>query len=362
MLKYLFVALLLLHGLIHLLGFVKAFNLGEVSQLTQAIPRPTGALWLAVTLLFLISAGAYLTVQAGWPVIVLPAVILSQILIFSAWQDARFGTLANVIILIVALAGFAAWQYERSYRQDVQENMARVQKERGDILTEDDLAHLPPPVQRHLHFTGVVGKPLPTYFRVRMHGQMRDREKDWFSFSTEQYNFLPDPARLFFMKAQMKGLPVSGYHHYEEGKAGMEVKLLSLFPVVDLQSDTLFRAETVTFFNDLCLMAPALLVDDRIRWEAIDDTTARATFTTRGTSISATLHFAKNGRLLNFISDDRYDVTARQQYRFSTPLSDYRDFGGYRLPAYGEAVWHYPEGEFVYGKFHLEEITYDPQL
>lgn len=31
----------------------------------------------------------------------------------------------------------------------------------------------------------------------------------------------------------------------------------------------------------------------------------------------------------------------------------------FNLPTYGEAVWHYPEGEFAYGKFTLENVQYN---
>ena len=41
------VILLVVHGLIHLLGFVKAFGLAPVAQLTQPITRTAGAFWLA---------------------------------------------------------------------------------------------------------------------------------------------------------------------------------------------------------------------------------------------------------------------------------------------------------------------------
>ncbi len=35
-------AIILVHGLIHLMGFAKAFDLGDMSQLTQPVSRPAG--------------------------------------------------------------------------------------------------------------------------------------------------------------------------------------------------------------------------------------------------------------------------------------------------------------------------------
>ncbi len=49
--KYGIAGLLVVHGLIHLLGFVKAFELAQVSQLQATITRPVGVLWLVAALL-----------------------------------------------------------------------------------------------------------------------------------------------------------------------------------------------------------------------------------------------------------------------------------------------------------------------
>ena len=121
----------------------------------------------------------------------------------------------------------------------------------------------------------------------------------------------------------------------------------------------MFESETVTMFNDMCFLAPPTLIDERIEWEPVDSTTARAQFTNQGTTISATLYFNEAGQLVNFSSDDRYDINAMKKYRFTTPLQDYQAINGYRLPNYGEAVWHYPEGPFVYGKFWVKNISYN---
>jgi hypothetical protein len=53
-------------------------------------------------------------------------------------------------------------------------------------------------------------------------------------------------------------------------------------------------------------------------------------------------------------------ISDMKQYRFSTPLSkEYKDYNGFRLTSFGEAVWHYPDGEFVYGKFNVKDIVYN---
>ena len=51
----------------------------------------------------------------------------------------------------------------------------------------------------------------------------------------------------------------------------------------------------------------------------------------------------------------------RQAPKRSTPLRDYKMNGGVNIMSYGEAVWHYPDGNFVYGKFHLKSTAYHVQ-
>ena len=61
-------------------------------------------------------------------------------------------------------------------------------------------------------------------------------------------------------------------------------------------------------------------------------------------SISAILYFNEAGYLVNFASDDRYEINDKKQYRFSTPVKNYKEIEGRTIPTYGETIWHYPMG------------------
>ena len=80
---------------------------------------------------------------------------------------------------------------------------------------------------------------------------------------------------------------------------------------------------------------------------------------------SATLIFGDDGRLANFISDDRSrsspDGQSFTPLRFSTPVRDYRAFGPLWLAGHGDAQWLLPTGEFVYGEFDMLESAMDPR-
>lgn len=103
MMHYLLTLLMVIHGLIHLLGFVKAFRLAKVEQLKIPISKPMGFLWLISSLGFIFSATAYVFNLNWWFFLAIPMVSISQFLIIRSWSDAKFGTIPNLIILILAL-------------------------------------------------------------------------------------------------------------------------------------------------------------------------------------------------------------------------------------------------------------------
>jgi hypothetical protein len=157
----------------------------------------------------------------------------------------------------------------------------------------------------------------------------------------------------------MYGLPFDGYHAYVADSATMQIKVGGLFQVVDARGPEMNRGETVTMFNDLCLLAPATLISPSIRWEEIDSVTVRGFFTNRGNTVSAVLTFDPSGALKDFVSNDRYlseDGKTYLSYPWSTPTQEYGEFGGRKIAAGGEAIWHMPQGKYAYGRFTVEEL------
>jgi len=181
-------------------------------------------------------------------------------------------------------------------------------------------------------------------------------------FTSIQYNGVHDPARLFFMDAVMKRLPVAGYHRFRNGHASMDIRLLSFIPVERKSGTLMDVAETVTFFNDMCVMAPATLIDKRISWSNCASDHVRASFSHQGIVVTADLYFNANGELIDFVSRDRYALQrdgSMRRYPWSTPLTQYRDIGNNRHASCAEAIITMPDGDFCYGRFNVVDIGYN---
>lgn len=362
MLKIFFLIVVFLHGLIHLLGFLKAFQLAEINQLTQHISKPMGILWLITVILFLTAAIQLISNHNLWWITGLAAVILSQVLIILFWQDAKFGTIPNVIILIALILAAANYFLEREFISAVDNNFKHNNEVTNEILSEADIQHLPSIVQKYIRYTGSVGKEKVYNFKAEFSGGIRSNpDEEYMQLKSVQYNFMKKPARLFYIEAKKKGIPAVGIHIYQNEKAIFKIKLLSLFTVVDASGEKMDQGETVTVFNDMCFMAPATLIDNRITWESIDDLTVKAFFTNGKIKISAILYFNEKGELINFVSNDRYETDGKnyKNYPWSTPVKSYVDINGYRLPASADLIYSKPDGEFTYGQFQLNDIKYN---
>ncbi|WP_129627274.1 DUF6544 family protein [Candidatus Oscillochloris fontis] len=255
----------------------------------------------------------------------------------------------------------APWSYRAQYGRDVAAGMAS-HTNQTEIVTEADLAHLPTAVQQYLRFAGVVGQPRVSNYRLQMRGGLRNGPNDgWMQVEIDQQSFVGPHTRLFLVDTTMFGVPVQAYHRYIGPHATFEVKIATLLRIVNARGPEMDRGETVTLFNDMCLLAPATLIDPQIVWEELDPQTVRATFTNAGNTIHAVLSFDANGALRNFYSDDRSRTTNGQSYEFvrwSTPVSGWQMVNGHLMP-HGEAHWHLPSGEFSYAYMEVREVEYN---
>jgi hypothetical protein len=342
----------------------------DVSTLKEPIGTGMAFGWLAAAILVTM-AGALLAVRIGWWWIPgAAAVVVSQTAISTSWNDAKAGTVANVILAVAVLHGYLSHgptstraEFRRLVRQTTAD-LVPLDGAECRVVTEDDLAHLPTPVAQYVKASGAVGRAHVEGFRAQIHGRIRGGpDEAWMQWVGEQVNtFGPPPSRVFFMDATMHGLPADVLHCYIGPTATVRVKAASAVAVVDAAGPEADQAETVTLLNDFCILVPAALVDVPIIWQAIDTHRTRATYTNAGHTVCADLTFDDDHQLIDFVSDDRYrasaDGKAFPRQRWSTPVSGYRDIRGCHI-AFGRGRWHpTDQPPFDYIEFFLDDITY----
>jgi hypothetical protein len=369
-----FALLMGLHGLIHLLGPAKAFGWATVSQLRQPISPLGGVLWLVAALVLLGAALAFVAGAGWWWWFAGAGVSLSQILIVLHWHDARFGTLANLVVavpLVLLATDARAGSFRSRFARDGAALLARSAGATAKTVTEADLAPLPPLMQTYLRRVGAVGRPAVRNLRVVFDAQMRSAaDAPWMPSTASQVEgFAPAaPARLFHMRASRSGVPFDVLHEYVEGAATFQVRIVGVFPVVDKSGPALTHDETVTLMNDVLVLAPAAVLDLPFTFEAAAPDapgnparprTLRATFRNAGFVVAATLTFDPAGDLVGFVSADRAHDREGGAALWSTPISAYAVVDGIRLGTRGDANWIDATGEWTYGRFVVRSIAYN---
>ena len=251
---------------------------------------------------------------------------------------------------------------KKKYLNEVASRFREEKKYSKDVLTENDMFHLPEPVKKYIRYAGFVGKEKISNVFLKASGQIRSSEKSgWMQFTSEQYNFFESPFRAFYIRAVKMGVPAVGLHLYKNETATMVIKLLNLFTVVDAKGPEMNQAETVTVLNDMCFMAPGSLISKNITWKTMDASQVKAKFINGQITVSAILTFDEEGKLVNFLSFDRFDTDGKTYTNlpWETPVTEYRTVNGFRLPSKADVIYKRPEGDFCYLEFRLEEIKYN---
>lgn len=233
-----------------------------------------------------------------------------------------------------------------------------------DIVQEEHILGLPAPVQKHLRYAGIVGKGMVSTVRLRQRGHIRlKREQRWMPFTAEQHYTTDPPAFIWIGRLKLGPLTIAtARDKYNQGKGNMLVKLFSLFKVVDASGPEMNQGTLLRYLNE-AMWFPSAYLEDYIQWEALSNSSAKATMRHRGVTASAILFFGKQGEITNFVAD-RY-MTSDDEYRletWSTPISEYGEIRGVRIPIKGSGVWSLSDGDFEYIRVEITDIEYNNPL
>lgn len=361
--KWLFFLLILVHAFIHLLGFLKAFQLAEINQLTQQISKAMGILWLIALLLLFLSAVMFILNNDMWWLPALAGVILSQVLIVLFWSDAKFGTIPNIIILLVAVAAFGDWSFNRNVKNEIEEMLANNHVRGKEILTEEKITQLPSIVQKWLKNSGAVGKEMihTVYLKQRGKMRMKPEQESWYEAQAEQWFTVDNPAFIWKVKVNMMPLVFfTGRDKFSDGKGSMLIKILSLINIVNSSDDEKVNQGTLQRYLGETVWFPTAAVSPYIKWEEVDSLTARATMTNNGTTGSALFYFNENGDFVKF-STLRYMGTGdeAQLKEWIISMNEYNVYDGIKIPVKGEATWKLDDGDFTWYKLEVYDVKYN---
>jgi len=227
-------------------------------------------------------------------------------------------------------------------------------------VSDADLEALPEPAQRYFRYRGELGRPRIWSFRARWTGRfLLGKGGRWCDCEAWQYNTCLDLARIFYMRLKVGPVPMLGRDTYLRGQGRMIGKALDLFKVVDASGREFDIGELVTYLNDAVLIAPSMLLRPEARFSPVDAGSFDVSLTDRTTTVGARVFVDAAGAVRDFSTTDRFYYRAKERdtvrARWTTPVSEWRECDGRRVPSRGQAIWQFAEGPLPYADFRLDQ-------
>jgi hypothetical protein len=274
--------------------------------------------------------------------------------------------IAMTVVLIVVSLGIAAIYGSYRWQSNTDSLRAKLIKGRRAIEPEiydpKEIEDLPAPVQRFFKTVLKGGQAIVAAVKLSQQGQfnMSETESKWSPFTATQ---LVTTQHLGFdWDARIQMAPgVNAFVHdtYLLGEGSLHASLLGLFTVANMHGEPENnQGELLRFFAETTWYPTALLPSQGVRWEAIDDTSARATLTDGATTVSLVFQFNAEGTISTMRAEARYrdKLTAMP---WSGRFWEYSICDGMLIPLEGEVGWEYPEGIRLYFKGKITEIHYE---
>lgn len=274
-----------------------------------------------------------------------------------------------VFASLAAAIGLAALYGASRWRAGTGELRARLAAARGTVAptTYDprELIGLPPPVQRFFEAALRPGQPMIAAAHISHEGtfNMGETRPNWKPFTSTEVVTICRPGFDWDGRIEMApGLPARVHDAYVAGEGILEARLLGLFKLVDLRGTAdLARGELLRYLAEAMWYPTALLPSQGVRWEPIDEASARATLADGGTAVSLDFQFASDG----LIESTR--AAARPRTLGGTVVASpwggrgwqYELRDGMRIPMAGEVAWLMPEGAYPYWRGRITSLRYE---
>jgi hypothetical protein len=365
MLKYFFALIILMHGLIHFMGFAKAFGYGNITQITKEVSKPEGFFWLLTAFIFIVATILFLLKKDAWIIISIIAVIISQILFILAWKDAKFGTIANIIILVIAIIAAADIRFNKTIKKEVRTLLSNAVIDRA-IITEQMLNGFPPIVHKWLINSGIVGKQKISIVRLKQTGEMITKPGGkWKPFIAKQYFTIDTPAFNWQVKAKIIPLlTLAGRDKFENGEGEMLIKASPLITIVNEGHNTKMNESTMLRYLAEISWFPSAVLTRYIKWEPVDSVSAKATMIYKDLKVSGIFHFSNSGDILSFEGNRFYKKGKQESMeKWFIENRDHKEFNGIRIPTKSKVIWKLKEGDFHWLNLEITAIEFNiPEL
>lgn len=229
-------------------------------------------------------------------------------------------------------------------------------------IKEEDIQHLPKVVKKWLHNTNLVGSQWKSTVNIRQRGQMKldEDDKKWIFASATQVVGLIEPA--FVWKVKVEKLPfiyAYGRDSYVDGVGFIQMKLLNLKKIADEKGGMEVNQSLFQRYLLGIPWYPQAALNSNMKWEQIDNNTAKVSMNHRRIYGEAYFHFDEDGDVL-YTSAMRYKDGDRSEKLLEciNESKEINVMGGVRMPISVDISWRLPNKLYTWFKVQLSKVEY----
>lgn len=256
-----------------------------------------------------------------------------------------FLVLATAIMVpaVLILYGVTRWQSATLVLGEELERQRRVLSPR--TYNPDEIAALPTPVQRFFEAVLASGQPLIVAAELGQEGQINlgGEQPRWKPLRARQRVLMQAPGFLWDARAPLlPGLTLFALETLLASGGSLRLALFGLLPLKHIaNNERLTEAQRLRFLAESVWYPTRLLPSQGVRWEAIDEESARATLMDGKRQTSLVFSFDANGLVRGVRAEARARLVGKQLVE--TPWEgrfwEYRQHGGMMIPVRAETAW-----------------------
>jgi hypothetical protein len=281
------------------------------------------------------------------------------------WLKLLAGALSLVAIVLAAAALYGTARWDAGTRELRARLEAARQPVRPARYDARELHGLPAPVQRYFRAALKEGQPMVAAVRMEHAGtfNMSETGEQWQPFTSTQHAVTRRPGFDWDGRiAMLPGLPVRVHDAYIAGEGLLHATLLGLFTLADLRGTReMAEGELMRFLAEAPWYPTALLPSQGVRWEGVDDASAKATLEDGENVVTLLFRFDEEGLITSVRAEARGRTV--QGAIVPTPWEgrwwNYEVRDGMRVPLEGEVAWLLPGGAKPYWRGRIVRLIHE---
>jgi hypothetical protein len=265
----------------------------------------------------------------------------------------------GTILLLWAASAIVSRVFVRRYIGRLLHSIGR---ERLPNFTAALSEKLPVAIQRYLHYALKDGQPNIRYAVLEQRARFRHgANRPWMDVKAREYISGMEPGfvwdatlkhnRFWWRTAKLGYIAGEGHGH---------IKLFGALTLEEFDGPETNTSMLFRFLSELVWLPTGLLPTRTLRWESVDDNSARAIIVDGDVHVEAVFHVNSVGQVDRIVTDHKYRDTKSgyEPTTFTLACRNYAEVDGVMIPLEVDFVWNLPSGDLEYGQFRITDADF----